>query len=204
MCSSSMASLGKAVTSGVSPEPWRPSLGCIVLICPIMAARYGWTRRLWPHYARAIVRWMSESGIASAHVVGHSLGWQGRDAISAESCVAGQPLGGRRYRARSPTPRQHSDVFEALLQVVEARCQSRQAADEVLANLIEDPGVRGYLLMGLERRAGAYDWRFNVKGLLRGYARLCAAPAFETLLQVKHCFSAAPIRTMSELSTKAP
>ncbi len=142
-------------------------------------------RSLWldeaslAHYARAVVRWMSESGIASAHVVGHSLGWQGRDAISAESCVAGQPLGGRRYRARSPTPRQHADVFEALLQVAEARCQSRQAADEVLANLIEDPGVRGYLLMGLERRAGAYDWRFNVKGLLRGYAQLCAAPAFE-------------------------
>ena len=76
---------------------------------------------------------------------------------------------------------QHSEVFDALQQVVEAGCQSRQAADEVLANLIEDPGVRGYLLMGLERRAGAYDWRFNVKGLLRGYARLCAAPAFETL-----------------------
>ena len=33
--------------------------------------------------------------------------------------------------------------------------------------------------MGLEMRAGTYDWRFNVQGLLRGYARLCAAPDFE-------------------------
>ena len=74
---------------------------------------------------------------------------------------------------------QHDSVFEALQQVAKARCQSRQAAGEVLAGLIEDPGVRGYLLMGLEVRAGTYNWRFNVQGLLRGYAQLCAAPDFE-------------------------
>ena len=130
------------------------------------------------HYARAIVLWMSESDIASAHIVGHSLGgkvamqialshsqWVNRLVVADIAPVA--------YAG------QHFEVFDALQQVAEARCQSRQAAGEVLASLIEDPGVRGYLLMGLERAAGAYDWRFNVQGLLRGYARLCAAPAFD-------------------------
>ena len=141
-------------------------------------------RSLWldeaslAHYARAIVLWMSESGIASAHVVGHSLGGK----VAMQLALSHASLVNRLVVADiapAAYAGQHSEVFDALLQVVEAGCQSRQAADEVLASLIEDPGVRGYSLMGLERRAGAYDWRFNVKGLLRGYARLCAAPAFE-------------------------
>jgi esterase len=130
------------------------------------------------HYAEAIVLWMSESGIASAHVVGHSLGGK----VAMQLALSHAPLVNRLVVADiAPVAyvAQHASVFDALQQVVEAGCETRQAAGEVLAGLIEDPGVRGYLLMGLERRAGAYDWRFNLKGLLSGYARLCAAPDFE-------------------------
>jgi len=129
-------------------------------------------------YAQAIMRWMSESGIASAHVVGHSLGGK----VAMQLALSHASLVNRLLVADiAPVAyvAQHANVFEALQQVAEARCQSRQAAGEILAGLIEDTGVRGYLLMGLEMRAGTYDWRFNVQGLLRGYARLCAAPAFE-------------------------
>ena len=130
------------------------------------------------HYAQAIVLWMSESGIASAHVVGHSLG--GKVAMQLALSHASRV---NRLVVADIAPvayaGQHAGVFDALQQVVEAGCESRQAAGEVLAGLIEDPGVRGYLLMGLESRAGTYDWRFNLKGLLRGYVRLCAAPDFD-------------------------
>lgn len=130
------------------------------------------------HYAQAIVLWMSELGIASAHVVGHSLGGK----VAMQLALSRAPLVNRLVVADiAPVAYagQHTSVFDALQQVVEAGCPSRQAADEVLAGLIEDPGVRGYLLMALERREGTYDWRFNVQGLLRGYARLCAAPDFD-------------------------
>ena len=121
---------------------------------------------------------MSESDISSAHVVGHSLGGK----VAMQLALSHASLVNRLVIADiapAAYAGQHSEVFDALQQVVEAGCESRQAAGELLAGLIQDPGVRGYLLMGLERRAGTYDWRFNVQGLLRGYARLCAAPAFD-------------------------
>jgi esterase len=129
-------------------------------------------------YAQAIVLWMSESGITSAHVVGHSLGGK----VAMQLALSHAPLVNRLVVADiAPVAYagQHTSVFDALPQVVEAGCQSRQAADEILAGLIEDPGVRGYLLMALERREGTYDWRFNVQGLLRGYDQLRAAPDFD-------------------------
>jgi esterase len=141
-------------------------------------------RSLWldeaslAHYARAIVLWMRESDISSAHVVGHSLGGK----VAMQLALSHASLVNRLVIADiapAAYAGQHSEVFDALQQVVEAGCESRQAAGELLAGLIQDPGVRGYLLMGLERRAGTYDWRFNVQGLLRGYTQLCAAPDFD-------------------------
>ena len=92
-------------------------------------------RSLWldeaslAHYARAIVRWMSESGIASAHVVGHSLGGK----VAMQLALSHGSLVNRLVVADiapAAYAGQHSEVFDALLQVVEAGCQSRQAADE--------------------------------------------------------------------------
>ena len=130
------------------------------------------------HYAQAIVVWMRESSIHSAQVVGHSLGGK----VAMQMALSHATFVNRLVVADiAPVTYagQHCAVFQALLQVMEADCQSRQAADAVLAGWIEDPAVRGYLLMGLKRGREAYEWRFNVQGLLKGYARLCAAPDFD-------------------------
>ena len=82
-------------------------------------------------YAQAIMRWMSESGIASAHVVGHSLGGK----VAMQLALSHAPLVNRLVVADiAPVAyvAQHANVFEALQQVSEARCQSRQAAGEIL------------------------------------------------------------------------
>lgn len=130
------------------------------------------------HYAREIDLWMGESGLDSAHVVGHSLG--GKVAMQLALSHAARV---NRLLVADIAPvayaGQHFEIFDALQKVVAANCQSRQSAGEVLADVIEDPAVRGYLLMGFERAEGAYQWRFNMEGLRRAYARLCAAPDFD-------------------------
>ena len=59
---------------------------------------------------------------------------------------------------------QHLQILEALQQVVDRRCETRAEAEAVLCEVIEDPGVVGYLLMNLERADGACRWRFNLTG----------------------------------------
>lgn len=130
------------------------------------------------HYAREIDLWMGESGLDSAHVVGHSLGGKVAMQLALShaarvNCLVVADIAPVAYAG------QHFEVFDALQKVVAANCQSRQSADEVLADVIEDPAVRGYLLMGFERGEGADPWRFNVQGLRSGYTRLCAAPDFD-------------------------
>ena len=78
-------------------------------------------RSLWldeaslAHYARAIVLWMSESGIASAHVVGHSLGGKVamQLALSHASLVNRLVVADIAPAAYAGQP---SEVFDALLQ----------------------------------------------------------------------------------------
>ena len=55
----------------------------------------------------------------------------------------------------------------------------------MLGEVIEDPGVVGYLLMSLQRAAknGPYQWRFNLASLAEAYGRLCEAPTEAALFQ---------------------
>jgi esterase len=72
---------------------------------------------------------------------------------------------------------QHLQILKALQQVVDWRCETRTEAEALLCEVIEDPGVVGYLLMSLEQADGIYRWRFNLTGLADGYGRLRQAPS---------------------------
>ena len=70
-------------------------------------------------------------------------------------------------------------ILDALQQVAARGCQTRTEAEALLGEVIDDPGVAGYLLMSLERGADGevYRWRFNLVGLASAYGRLREAPS---------------------------
>ena len=69
-------------------------------------------------------------------------------------------------------PGNHDRIIVALLRVaVEALC-SRGEAQSILEESIDEPGVVGYLMMGLARVGDTYRWRFNVEGLQAAYPAL--------------------------------
>ena len=141
-----------------------------------------------PGMARVLHHWMAAEGIGRAHLVGHSLGGK----------VAMQLALSHPDRVRSLVvadiapvdyPPRHDSVFAALQAVAATRCESRQAAAEVMAGHIQESGVIQFLLASLQSvGGGAYRWRFNLDGLRVDYPALCEAPSSAGSYQGPVCF----------------
>jgi esterase len=129
-------------------------------------------------YAEAVREWMDQRQLPAAHVLGHSLGGK----VAMELAVT-QPERVQKLVVADMAPvtytERHQQILEALQQVVRQQCETRAAAEVLLSEVIDDPGVVGYLLMSLERGAGheVYQWRFNLAGLADAYGRLREAPS---------------------------
>lgn len=72
----------------------------------------------------------------------------------------------------------HKVILDTLQQVAARGCKTKAEVEELMGEVIDDPGVMGYLLMSLERGAenDLYQWRFNLAGLANAYGRLREAP----------------------------
>jgi esterase len=128
-------------------------------------------------YAAAVRDWMEHHELPAAHILGHSMG--GKVAMELALTEAGRV---RKLVVADMAPvtyaEQHQAILDALHLVANQGCQTRTQAEALLGEVIDDPGVVGYLLMSLERGATseAYQWRFNLAGLASAYGRLRKAP----------------------------
>ena len=133
-------------------------------------------------YAEHVEDWMATHDIDAAHVLGHSLGGK----VAMELALS-RP--GRVKKlvvadvAPVEYPGNHDRIIKALLRVAERPCSSRGEAQSILERSIEEPGVVGYLMMGLARVGDAYQWRFNVEGLQTASPALRAAPRPGTIYE---------------------
>lgn len=67
----------------------------------------------------------------------------------------------------------HNDIFEALFSVEFDRVKSRSDADEQIADLIPQLGVRQFLLKNLKRKEnGSYEWKFNLPAIHQAYDKM--------------------------------
>lgn len=74
--------------------------------------------------------------------------------------------------------RHHDDVFMGLFNVELDGLKSRSAADKQLAEHVEIPGVRAFLLKNLQRDSeGKFGWKMNLDALHQEYHEISAAPA---------------------------
>jgi len=128
-------------------------------------------------YAAAVRGWMDQHELIATHILGHSLGGK----VAMELALT-EPARVEKLVVADMAPvtyaEHHQVILDALQQVAARGCQTRTEAEALLGEVIDDPGVVGYLLMSLERGADSevYHWRFNLAGLAEAYGRLREAP----------------------------
>ena len=128
-------------------------------------------------YAAAVRGWMDQHELTATHILGHSLGGK----VAMELALT-EPARVAKLVVADMAPvtyaEHHQVILDALQQVAAQGCHTRAEAEALLGEVVDDPGVVGYLLMSLERGADSevYQWRFNLAGLAEGYGRLREAP----------------------------
>lgn len=117
---------------------------------------------------------MDQQHLASAHVLGHSMG--GKTAMQfalthperVERLIV-VDIAPRRYEPK------HDEIFDALLSLDLDRYQTRAEVETALEPKLPDLGVRRFLLKGLARKpAGGFVWKFNLPALQKNYPALTA------------------------------
>lgn len=130
----------------------------------------------YPSMARDVIELMDDLKLASASMIGHSMGGKVAMQIALEHpqyldkliVVDIAPV---QYSAH------HQHIFEGLFSIDLASLSSRSAADKQLAAYIPEQGVRAFLLKNLYRnQQKTFAWRPNIAALHSQYHNISQAP----------------------------
>lgn len=128
--------------------------------------------------AEDVIAIADEQGFDKFHLLGHSMGGK----IAMEIALR-YPSRVRSLIVADIAPvaydARHSSILDALCSINVASLNSRQEADEQLAQSIETKGVRQFLLKNLRKDNDQWFWRFNLKGLQDNYTTLIGEPTRE-------------------------
>lgn len=129
----------------------------------------------YPEMAADVIALLDRLELGTARLLGHSMGGKvamelalhHAERVSALLVADIAPI------AYSLTRGDHENVFAGLLAVEPEQLKSRSEADAVLAEHIDEPGVRQFLLGNLTPlEQGGYRWRFNLEVLNADYRNL--------------------------------
>lgn len=126
--------------------------------------------------AEDVIELMDKQQLDKVLLLGHSMG--GKVAMQ---LAMDHPARVRKLIVADIAPvnygRHHDDVFQGLFNVELEGLKSRSAADKQLAEHVEIPGVRAFLLKNLQRdKDGNFGWKMNLEALHREYHEISAAP----------------------------
>jgi pimeloyl-ACP methyl ester carboxylesterase len=133
----------------------------------------------YPLMAADVENFFIAQKIASAFVIGHSMGGKTamQFALQFPNRVEKLVVADMAPRAYSPA---HAPIFAALLALDLPAFQTRQQLEDALAPAIPDLALRRFLLKNLGRNDnGAFYWKMNLSGLAKNYPQLCAALNWE-------------------------
>lgn len=130
----------------------------------------------YPSMADDVDEFMADQGIKSAHILGHSMGGK-----TAMQVALSYPMRVNKLVvgdiAPVVYPHHHETIFEGLLALDLDLIKSRGEADKLLAEYVEEAGVRLFLLTNLVRDAeSGFRWRINIPALISNYDHIAAAP----------------------------
>jgi esterase len=131
--------------------------------------------------AEDVLRYLDDHNIGQAAVLGHSLGGKVMMelALTAPERVTAVVVGDIApvdYRVA-----RHDDVFAGIDAVMLAQISNRTDADAQLAEHIQTPAVRSFILKNLYRtNEGEYFWRPNIAALKSNYRHIIGANRADT------------------------
>jgi len=119
---------------------------------------------------------IEDQGLDSALLVGHSMGgkvamWLALEQPELVSGLVVVDIAPVDY------PNRFESIFAALSGIDIGILESRGQAERMLAPIIQEPGLRQFLLQNLERRDGVWRWRNNLKLLKREISTITGFPA---------------------------
>ncbi|WP_027852931.1 alpha/beta fold hydrolase [Marinobacterium litorale] len=127
-----------------------------------------------------VLELMDHLSLEQAHILGHSMG--GKVAMQ---LAQAHPSRVRSLIVADIAPvnygAHHDQVFKGLFNVQLDGLKSRSEADKQLAEHIEIPGVRAFLLKNLQKdQDGRFVWKMNLNGLHQGYSSISSEPPAES------------------------
>lgn len=124
----------------------------------------------YPCMANDIVELLDDLNIPHAHLLGHSMGGKVGMQIALNQPKRVSKLIVADIAPVDYKPDRHGGVLEGLNTLAKTRPASRQQADKLLAEHVEEPGVRAFLLKNLVRAEdGHFDLRLYLEGILANY-----------------------------------
>ncbi|UXI02071.1 alpha/beta fold hydrolase [Photobacterium sp. TY1-4] len=122
--------------------------------------------------AADVLRVVDQCDIERFSLIGHSMG--GKVAMALTELAASR-LNHLIVLDMAPVHYQvhrHENVFAGLQEVAKHTVSSRSEAERYLAQHVQEPGVRQFLLKSFAKTDTGYGWRFNVNGLIANYATI--------------------------------
>ncbi|MFM5146675.1 alpha/beta fold hydrolase [Aeromonas rivipollensis] len=138
----------------------------------------------YPQQAADVIALLDHLALDKVAIVGHSMG--GKVAMQVAKQVAKQaPARVGRLVVADIAPvayphARHQNVFAGLNATLANPPQSRAEAEALLAQYVEIPGVRQFLLKSFAKTEAGWAWRFNVPALERNYANIMGWPDDQT------------------------
>lgn len=125
--------------------------------------------------AEDVREFMAQQWIHEAFVMGHSMGGK----VAMELAVE-HPETVRKLVVVDIAPKVykggHEVIFETLMQVDLGVSQDRSVIESQMAQRIEEPGIRQFLMKNLSRNpeSGKFEWKMNLQALWAHYADILA------------------------------
>lgn len=133
----------------------------------------------YPSMAADVMKVLDCHGHEKAAVVGHSMGGKiamqmALDYPARIACLVAADIAPVAYQGH------HQAVFAALQRVADAKPASRSEADELMAQHVDEPMVRQFLLKSLKKAIdGSWQWQLGLDEIVDSYPLINAAPVMQ-------------------------
>ncbi len=139
--------------------------------------------------AQDLISLLDQNRITQCDVIGHSLGGKVAMCLSSMAPSTVDRLIVLDIAPIAYSEHRHQNVFLGLQAILDNPPSSRQQADVLLSQSIEETSVRQFLMKSLIKTADYFEWSFNAKGLMKNYDQLMGwqenAPFYGQTLFIK-------------------
>ena len=130
----------------------------------------------YPQQAADVIALLDHLALDQVAIVGHSMGGKVAMQVAKQAPArVGRLVVADIAPVAYPHAR-HQNVFAGLNATLANPPQSRAEAEALLAQYVEIPGVRQFLLKSFAKGDSGWGWRFNVPALERNYANIMGWP----------------------------